>query len=56
MKAIQFDRYGPPHEVCHCIEVTEPNAPGPFAFADQKRRSVGGRFHFGRGQPCLLDQ
>ena len=29
MKAIEFDRYGPPHEVCHCIEVAEPGAPGP---------------------------
>ena len=29
MKTIEFDRYGPPHEVCYCIEVAEPSAPGP---------------------------
>jgi len=27
MKVIQFDRYGPPHEVCQCIDVPPPGPP-----------------------------
>lgn len=29
MKAIEFARHGIPHEVCRCVEVDEPGAPGP---------------------------
>ena len=29
MKAIEFQKYGPPHEVCHCVEVDDAPAPGP---------------------------
>jgi len=29
MKAIQFNEYGAPHEVCHCIEIDDAPDPGP---------------------------
>ncbi|MDH3687986.1 MAG: zinc-dependent alcohol dehydrogenase family protein [Gammaproteobacteria bacterium] len=29
MKAIEFTRYGIPHEVCACVEVPDPGAPSP---------------------------
>ena len=29
MKAIEFQEYGPPHEVCHCVEVDDAPTPGP---------------------------
>ena len=29
MKAVEFQEYGPPHEVCHCVEVDDASAPEP---------------------------
>ena len=29
MKAVEFQEYGPPHEVCHCVEVDDAPSPEP---------------------------
>ena len=44
MKAVEFQEYGPPHEVCHCVEVDDAPAPGPgevtVAVAAVGKRSI----------------